>query len=68
MKGQNFDLNSVIQIINQIAAVFPRLMGLVYFICLVVLVLRVISMRKSQQAISIMDLAAICIAFGVAVR
>ena len=68
MKGQQFDLNSLIAIGNQVFGLFPKLFALAYFIALVFLVFRVLKSARSAQGISTVELAAIAVAFGIAAR
>ncbi len=68
MKGQTFDINSAIQMGNAIIGLIPRLIALAYFLCLVFLCFRVLRAALSKKDIPTMELAAIAVAFGVAVR
>jgi hypothetical protein len=68
MKGQQVDLNSFIAIGNQIFGLFPRLMAIAYFVALVFLVARVLKSWRAPGGISTIELAAIAVAFGVAMR
>lgn len=68
MKGQQVDLNSFISIGNQVFALFPKLMAVAYFAALVFLVIRVLKSWRTPAGISTIELAAIAVAFGVAMR
>lgn len=68
MKGQQFDLNALIAIGNQIFGLFPRLVALAYFIALLFLAMRVLRSWRSPSGVSTVELAAIAIAFGIAMR
>jgi len=68
MKAQQFDLSALISIGNQVFALFPRLMALAYFAALVFLAIRVLKSWKGAGGISTIELAAIAVAFGIAMR
>lgn len=70
MKSQTVDLNSIIAIGNQVVGLVPRLMALAYFALLVILTFRVLKalLSKSGPQMGLMEIAAVAIAFGVAVR
>jgi hypothetical protein len=66
MKAQTFDLNSLINLGNQIFGLFPKLMSLVYFVVLVVLVWRILRQWRALHGISTIELAAVAIACALA--
>jgi hypothetical protein len=73
MKGQaaaaQFNLQSIIDIGNQLIGIVPKLIGIVYFIALIILLVRMIrAARAGGQGMSTIDLAAVCIAFGLGMR
>lgn len=68
MKAQQFDLSAIISIGNQIFGLFPKLIGLAYFAALVFLALRVLRSWRSSGGVSTVELAAIAVAFGIAMR
>lgn len=68
LKAQTFDLSALISIGNQVIGLVPRLMALAYFVLLVVLTVRVLRTFIARGAIPTMEIAAIAIAFGLAIR
>ncbi len=68
MKGQTFDFNSLIAIGNAIVGLVPRLMALAYFLLLVILTFRVLKALLGRTQMGLMEIAAVAIAFGVAVK